>query len=226
MWTTALACYFALIENPNRPQLNSRVSCCGVLVSAPWGTLSGWSLSLSHVSVVKTDFVPLSVSQATNKHHVTSQWRANQNTHTQSCWFPKMSPNFRLFSTLTQMHQLPNPLWPQAFWETQTRSHDAESRKPIHQSPLALPQSPLRSCYLLEEFSTHQEQNITKREHHTRCRTTNTDRNHLPRIKSRETNVQLVSWGFKHWLDKSVTGNMTFSSHDAVGALTRTWRHD
>lgn len=49
-------------------------------------------------------------------------------------------------------------LWPRAFWETQGGSHDVGSRESISQSALALPPSVLRSCYWLEELSTHQTQ--------------------------------------------------------------------
>lgn len=161
MWTTALACYFS---NSNKSQLNSHVSCYGVLVSAPWGTLSGWSLSFCHVSVGENRPRP---TQCVSGYKQTSRdiTVTSQSEHTHGHWFPKMSPNLRLFSTLTQMLQLPISLWPQAFWETQSRSHDAESRKPIHQSPSALPQSLLHSCYWLEDFSTHQTQNSERTLH-------------------------------------------------------------
>lgn len=119
---------------------------------------------------VKIDLLPISVSQAGNKMAwtcVTSQWPANHNTQ----WL--LSQNvcqqsrqvWDLFFLLVQLKwninaefESPDPLSPQTFWETQSRSHDAGSRKSISQSALALPPSVLHSRYWLEELSTHQTQ--------------------------------------------------------------------
>lgn len=142
--------------------------CHGVLVLAPWGTLGGWSCRFSHASMGENGPPPTQCvsgweQDGVNSYDITV---TSQSQHTVAA-FPKCLLRkseiflvflFHLKLNINTEFESPDPLWPQTFWETQSGSHDAGSRKSISQSALALPPSVLHSCYWLEELSTHQTQ--------------------------------------------------------------------